>query len=72
MRPCGIKNARRRAGRKEGEAMSRYDRLLIELLERLDEKADKLISLLEIRQGAENSSSDGAQVDQQTPDKSGT
>lgn len=52
--------------------MSRYDRLLIELLERLDDKADKLISLLEIRQGAENSSSDGAQVDEQTPDKSGT
>lgn len=66
-----MKNARRAAGKKEGEEMSRYDRLLIELLERLDEKADKLISLLEIRQGAENSSSDGAQVDEDSTNSGG-
>lgn len=34
--------------------MRRYDVLLLELLRRLDEKADRLISLLEVRQDAEH------------------
>lgn len=33
--------------------MSRYDAILLELLRRLDEKAGRLISLLEVRQNQE-------------------
>ena len=40
--------------------MSQYDVLLLELLRRLDEKADRLISLLEVRQDAEHSGHDSA------------
>lgn len=40
--------------------MSRYDTLLLELLRRLDEKADRLISLLEVRQDAEHGGHDSA------------
>lgn len=35
--------------------MGRYDMLLLALLDRLDKKADRLISLLEVSQHAENS-----------------
>ena len=38
--------------------VSRYETLLLELLRRLDEKADRLISLLEVRQDAEHSGHD--------------
>lgn len=38
--------------------MSRYDTLLLELLRRLDEKADRLLLLLEVRQDAEHGSHD--------------
>lgn len=38
--------------------MSRCETLLLELLRRLDEKADRLISLLEVRQDAEHSGHD--------------
>ena len=34
--------------------MNSYDLLLVELMKRLDEKADKLIALLEINQSAED------------------
>ena len=38
--------------------MPRYDAILLELLRRMDEKADRLISLLEVRQDAEHGSHD--------------
>ena len=38
-----------------GENLSRYETLLLELLRRLDEKADRLISLLEVGHNAEHS-----------------
>lgn len=38
--------------------MDRYNVLLLELLRRLDEKADRLISLLEVGKDAENSGHD--------------
>lgn len=41
--------------------MSRYETLLVELLRRMDEKADRLISLLEVRQDAEHGSHDGTE-----------
>ena len=40
--------------------MNRYDVVLLELLRRLDKKADRLISLLEVRQDAEYSGHDSA------------
>ena len=40
--------------------MSRCDVLLMELLRRLDEKADRLIALLEVRQDAEHGRQDSA------------
>ena len=46
--------------------------LLNAALTMVSDKLDKLISLLEVRQGAENSSSDSAQVDQQAPDEGST
>ena len=48
--------------------MSRYEMLLVELLRRLDEKADRLISLLEVRQDAEHSSHDSADPGNGTKD----
>lgn len=38
--------------------MGRYETLLLELLRRMDEKADRLISLLEVRQDAEHGGHD--------------
>ena len=40
--------------------MDRYNVLLLELLRRLDEKADKLISLLEVGKDAKHSGHDSA------------
>lgn len=40
--------------------MSRYETLLLELLHRLDEKADRLISLLEVSQDTEHGGHDSA------------
>lgn len=40
--------------------VSRYETLLLELLRRLDKKADRLISLLEVRQDAEHGGHDSA------------
>lgn len=44
-----------------GEILDRYNVLLLELLQRLDEKADRLISLLEVRQDTEHSGHDSAE-----------
>ena len=41
--------------------MDRYNVLLLELLRRLDEKADRLISLFEVRQDAEHGGHDSAE-----------
>ncbi len=43
-----------------GKILDRYNVLLLELLRRLDEKADRLISLLEVGKDAENSGHNGA------------
>lgn len=40
--------------------MNRYNVLLLELLRRLDEKADRLISLLEVGKNAKHSGHDSA------------
>ena len=42
------------------EVLDRYNVLLLELLRRLNEKADRLISLLEVGKDAENSGHDSA------------
>ena len=50
--------------------MSRYDMLLLALLDRLDKKADRLISLLEVSQHAENSCDNGTNPCDDSPDRS--
>lgn len=47
--------------------MNRYDRLLLELLKSLNDKADRLISLLEVSQGTKDSRSDSAQPEAKFP-----
>lgn len=48
--------------------MSNYDTLLIELLNRLDKKADRLISLLEVSQHAKDGCDNGADTSNDSPD----
>lgn len=50
-----------------GEVLDRYNALLLELLRRLDEKADKLISLLEVGKDAEHSGNDSADTSNNSP-----